>query len=134
MLGIAAAREIRPFFEDDYGEPDTLPTQFIDPDTHYCRPYPHWKSSLTKQVAWVPTFILRFKSTIPKDQTDLSNVLRNLSDEQIVILLNDGPFKSAQAAWRDMKKTDIEIEAMRSSSRRYQRVDRVRHRICLIKE
>ncbi|KAG9074291.1 hypothetical protein FRC06_010793, partial [Ceratobasidium sp. 370] len=50
MLGITAAREIRPFFEDRYGEPDTLPAQFMDPDTKYCRPYPHWKAPLTRQV------------------------------------------------------------------------------------
>lgn len=125
MLAITVSREIRPYFEDEYGEPDTLPVQFIDPDTRYCRPYPHWKYPLTKQVAWIPTYILRFKSTIPKDGSDLANVLRNLLDEQIVILLNDGPFKSAQAAWRDMKKTDADVETMRSSARRYQRVDRV---------
>jgi hypothetical protein len=125
MLSIAAAREIRPPFEDEYGEPDTLPAQFVDPDSGYCRPYPHWKSGLTRQVIWVPTFILRFKATIPNDQSELSITLRGLSDEQIVILLNDGPFKSGQAAWRDMKKTDSEIDTMRSNSRRYQRVDRV---------
>ncbi|KAG9085356.1 hypothetical protein FS749_004476 [Ceratobasidium sp. UAMH 11750] len=124
MLGINAAREIRPFFEDEYGEPDTLPVQFLDADTGYCRPFPHWKAPLTKQVAWIPTFILRFKSTIPNDRSELSNVLWNLSDEQIIILLNDGPFKSAQAAWRDLKKTNAEIEVMRSNARRYQRSDR----------
>ncbi|KAG8727991.1 hypothetical protein FRC10_005422 [Ceratobasidium sp. 414] len=123
MLGIAASREICPFFEDEYGEPDTLPSQFVDPDTNYCRPYPHWKSPLTKQVAWIPTFLLRFKSTIPKDRSDLPNALWNLSDEQIITLLNDGPFKPAQAVWRDMKKTDADIEAMQSSARRYQQVD-----------
>lgn len=125
MLGIAAASEIRPYFEDSYGEPDTLPTQFVDPDTKYCRPYPHWKSSLAKQIAWIPTYILRFRTTTPNDQSELSNVLRNLSDEQILILLNDGPFKSACTAWRNAKKTNLEIEVMRSSARRYQRCDKV---------
>ncbi|KAG9093099.1 hypothetical protein FRC06_011673 [Ceratobasidium sp. 370] len=90
MLGITAAREIRPFFEDEFDEPDTLPAQ----------------------------------STITNDRSELSNVLRNLSDEQIIVLLNDGPFKSAQAAWRDLRKTDVEIEVMRSNARRYQRCDR----------
>ncbi|KAG8738429.1 hypothetical protein FRC10_006847 [Ceratobasidium sp. 414] len=42
----------------------------------------------------------------------------------VLILLNDRPFKSAQTAWRDMKKTDHEVEAMRSSVQRYQRGDR----------
>jgi hypothetical protein len=36
MLGIMAESEIRPYFEDTYGEADTLPAQFIDPDTKYC--------------------------------------------------------------------------------------------------
>ncbi|KAF8598962.1 hypothetical protein BDV93DRAFT_560861 [Ceratobasidium sp. AG-I] len=124
MLGITVASDIRPYFEDEYGEPDTLPTQFTDPDTKYCRPYPHWKTPLIKQTAWVPTYILRFKTTIPNDLSELSTMLRSLSDEQILILLNDGPFKSACAAWRNAKKTDLEIEAMRSSARRYQRCDR----------
>ncbi|KAG9084987.1 hypothetical protein FS749_004775 [Ceratobasidium sp. UAMH 11750] len=124
MLGISAAKSIRPYFEDDLGEPDTLPTQFVDPATKYCQPYPHWKAPLTKQVSWIPTFLLRFRSTIPNDQSDRSVLLHSLSDEQIIILLHDGPFKSAQTAWREMKKTDEEVEAMRASARRYQRADR----------
>ncbi|KAB5587918.1 hypothetical protein CTheo_8639 [Ceratobasidium theobromae] len=124
MLGIRAAKEIGPHFEDQYGEPDTLPEQFTDPDTKYCQPRPHWKAPLTKQVAWVPTFLLRFRSTIPNDQSELSNRLRSLSDEQIVILLVDGPFRSARTAWQNMKKSEPEIEAMRSTSRRYQRSER----------
>ncbi|KAG8686953.1 hypothetical protein FRC08_012247 [Ceratobasidium sp. 394] len=124
MLGISAAKSIRPYFEDDLGEPDTLPTQFVDPATKYCQPYPHWKAPLTKQVSWIPTFLLRFRSTIPNDQSDRSVLLRSLLDEQIIILLHDGPFKSAQTAWREMKKTDEEVEVMRASARRYQRADR----------
>jgi hypothetical protein len=86
---MVAAKSVRPYFEDEHGEPDTLPAQFVDPDTNYCQPYPHWKASLTKQVAWVPTYILRFRSTVPKDRSELSSVLHGLSDEQIVVLLHD---------------------------------------------
>ncbi|KAG8707040.1 hypothetical protein FRC09_002066 [Ceratobasidium sp. 395] len=124
MLGISAAREIRPFFEDDYGEPDTLPADFVDPDTLYCRPYPHWKLPLTKQVRWIPTFIVRFQTTIPKDDSDTSKLLQSLTVKQIVTLLNDGPFKSAQAAWRSLEKTDLEVSAMQSDARRYQRTEK----------
>lgn len=124
MLGITAAKSIRPYFEDEHGEPDTLPSQFVD-DSNYCQPYPHWKVSLIKQVAWVPTYVLRFRSTIPNDGSQLSNLLHGLTDEQIVVLLNDGPFKSAQTAWREMKKTDTELEAMRAEARRYRRTDKV---------
>lgn len=125
MLDIAAAKFIRPYFEDEHGEPDTLPVQFVDPDTNYCRPYPHWKASLVKQVAWVPSYVLRFRSTIPNNRSELSTLLHSLSDEQIVILLHDGPFRSAQTAWRDMKKSDEELEAMRTHAQRYQRTERV---------
>ncbi|KAG8750948.1 hypothetical protein FRC12_012684 [Ceratobasidium sp. 428] len=124
MLKISAAKEIKPYFEDEYGDPDTLPAQFVDPDTNYCMPYPHWKAPLTKQVAWIPTFIQRFRATIPNDSSELSTILRDLSDEQIVILLNDGPFRTAQSAWRDLKKSDEEIEGMRKYSRKYQRTER----------
>ncbi|KAG9089974.1 hypothetical protein FS749_000914 [Ceratobasidium sp. UAMH 11750] len=124
MLGIPAAKSIQPYFEDEFGAPDTLPIRFADPETKYCQPYPHWKAPLVKQVAWVPTFILRFRATIANDQSELSTLLHNLSDEQIVILLNDGPFKSCQTAWREMKKSDEEIEVMRANARRYQRADR----------
>ncbi|KAG9084504.1 hypothetical protein FS749_005189 [Ceratobasidium sp. UAMH 11750] len=124
MLGITAAKAIQPYFEDELGDPDTLPAQFIDPETNYCQPYPHWKAPLTKQVAWLPTYLLRFRSTIPKDRSDLSAALNNLTDEQIIILLNDGPFKTAQTAWRDMKKTDEEVEVMRANARRYQKTER----------
>ncbi|KAG9085536.1 hypothetical protein FRC07_013350, partial [Ceratobasidium sp. 392] len=121
MLDIKSSREVRPWFEDSYGDPDTLPAQFADPDTKYVRPYPHWKLPLTKQVIWVPTYILRFRATIPNDESELSKHLRGLSDEVIVTLLNDGPFKSGSTGWRDGKKTDLEIEELRSHARRYQR-------------
>lgn len=122
---MAGAKTVRPYFEDEHGEPDTLPAQFVDPVTKYCQPYPHWKAPLTKQVVWIPTYILRFRSMIPKDRGELSAKLHSLSDEQIVTLLHDGPFKSAQNAWRDMKKTNEELEVMRMGARRYQRIDRV---------
>ncbi|KAG8696492.1 hypothetical protein FRC08_007114 [Ceratobasidium sp. 394] len=124
MLGITAAKAIQPYFKDDLGNPDTLPVQFIDPETNYCQPYPHWKAPLTKQVAWIPTYLLHFRSTVPKDCSDLSAALGNLTDEQIIILLNDGLFKTAQTAWRDMKKTDKDLEIMRANSRRYQKTER----------
>jgi hypothetical protein len=98
MLAITAAHEVRPYFEDDYGNPDTLPAQFVDPNTGYCPPFLHWRAALTKQVAWVPTYILRFKSTIPNNQSELSKVLHSLSDKVIVTLLHDGAFKSATTA------------------------------------
>ncbi|KAG8743115.1 hypothetical protein FRC11_014007 [Ceratobasidium sp. 423] len=123
MLGIVAAKDVRPYFEDEHGEPDTLPAQFMDPDG-YCQPFPHWRVPLTKQVAWVLTYIERFRLTIPNDDSELSNKLRSLTDEQIIVLLNDGPFKSGQTAWRDMKKSSEELGQMRSQIRRYLRAER----------
>ncbi|QRV96984.1 hypothetical protein RhiJN_25003 [Ceratobasidium sp. AG-Ba] len=124
MLGITSAKGVRPHFEDDFGEPDTLPAKFLDPETNYCQPFPHWSASLTKQTAWVPTYLLWFRSTIPNNESELSNMLRALSDEQILILLHDGPFKTAQTTWRDMRKSKEEIDTMRSNAPRYQRSDR----------
>ncbi|KAG9119635.1 hypothetical protein FRC07_005263 [Ceratobasidium sp. 392] len=124
MLGIQAAQHVRAFFEDAHGQPDTLPVQFRDPDTGFIQPYPHWLAPLTRQVAWIPTYISWFKAMIPNDQTALSKTLRDLSDEQIIILLCDGPFKTACAAWRLSKKTEEEMRQMRSETRRYQRGER----------
>ncbi|QRV74707.1 hypothetical protein RhiJN_02722 [Ceratobasidium sp. AG-Ba] len=124
MIGITAAKFIPPHFEDEFGEPDTLPTAFIDPQTGYCIPRPHWKASLLKQIAWVPTYILWFKSPIPNDGSELSAVLRNLSDEQIVTLLHDGPLKTCQTTFRDMRKSDEEIQEMRGQALKYRRTER----------
>ncbi|KAG8766625.1 hypothetical protein FRC12_006749 [Ceratobasidium sp. 428] len=124
MLGITAAKEIPPHYEDEYGEPDTLPKQFIDPDTGYCRPCPHWEAAPVKQIAWIPTYLERFFATIPNDGSELATTLRSLTVEQVVILLIDGPFKTARASWRDMKKSDEEVKAMRKYHRGYQRTER----------
>lgn len=125
MLGIASAKSMCPYSEDKHSEPNTLPSQFVGPDTHYCQPYPHWKTPPTKQVTWIPTYIPRFRATIPNDCGELSTLLCNLSDEQIVTLLHDGPFQLAQTAWRDMKKMDEKVEAMRAEARCYRQVDKV---------
>ncbi|KAG8709885.1 hypothetical protein FRC11_005135 [Ceratobasidium sp. 423] len=124
MQKITAARLIRPYFEDEHGEPDTLPAFALDPTTGYCQPYPHWKAPFTKQVPWIPTYIKRFRATIPKDNSDLSQILRDLTDEQIVILLHDGPWRTAVLKWSEMRKTPEEIEGMRSQARRYKRIER----------
>ncbi|KAF8602007.1 hypothetical protein BDV93DRAFT_509670 [Ceratobasidium sp. AG-I] len=56
--------------------------------------------------------------------SSVASKLAPRSDVSKPVLLNDGPFKSACTAWRNMKKTDTDIEAMRSSARKYQRCDR----------
>ncbi|QRV84784.1 hypothetical protein RhiJN_12800 [Ceratobasidium sp. AG-Ba] len=124
MIGITAARFIPPHFENEYGEPDTLPAAFRDHRTGYCTPKIHWKAILPKQIAWVPTFLLWFKCTIPNDGSKLSEVLRSLSDEQIIILLYDGPLKTCQTTFRDMKKTDEEIKAMQVQALKYRHRER----------
>ncbi|QRV80056.1 hypothetical protein RhiJN_08071 [Ceratobasidium sp. AG-Ba] len=124
MLNISSAKEIRAFFVDEYGVPDTLPSQFADPQTGYIDPCPYWLGTLAKQLAWIPTYLLRVQITIPNNQTDLSKVLRSLTDEQILIYLNDGVYRTCQTTWRDMKKSDKEIETSRSSARQYKRRER----------
>ncbi|QRV94938.1 hypothetical protein RhiJN_22956 [Ceratobasidium sp. AG-Ba] len=124
MLRIPAAGSVRGYFLDAHGQPDTLPAQFVDPDTQYCQPYPHWGEKLTKQMAWVPTYVSQFKGTIPKDQSELSKTLTNLSDEQIIILLNDGPFKTSSATFKANQKTPAELKQLQSRARKYQRGER----------
>ncbi|CAE6368367.1 unnamed protein product [Rhizoctonia solani] len=124
MLKITASKDIRPFFENAYGEPDTLPAFAKDPRTGYCMPYPHWKVPLTKQLLWIPTYIAGFRGTIPNDNSELSCALRNHSDEQIVTLLCDGSFKTACSKWRELGFTPEETSRMRSQARRYQRTVR----------
>ncbi|QRV96269.1 hypothetical protein RhiJN_24287 [Ceratobasidium sp. AG-Ba] len=124
MLGISCAREVKPYFLDKYGEPDTLPDQFKNPINGYIQPCPNWELSLAKQVIWVPTYVRQFRMSIPKNQTPQAEMLRNLSDEQIIVLLHDGPFRSASTAWRNMKKSDQEVKDMQSNARQYQRCER----------
>ncbi|CCO36530.1 hypothetical protein BN14_10668 [Rhizoctonia solani AG-1 IB] len=100
MLEVECSKDITVYFEHKNGEPDTLPLIFVNPQTGYCRPRPHWKKSLLKQLAWIMTF---------------------LSDEQIIILLCDGPFKTATTVWRDRKYTDAQIQELQSIERRKHR-------------
>ncbi|CCO33671.1 hypothetical protein BN14_07756 [Rhizoctonia solani AG-1 IB] len=94
-IQVESSSEIRVYFEHKNGEPDTLPVFFANPLTGYRRPHPHWKKSLTSQLEWIATYIERFRAMIPNNNSELSSLLRGLSDEQIVILLHDGPFKTA---------------------------------------
>ncbi|QRV82089.1 hypothetical protein RhiJN_10104 [Ceratobasidium sp. AG-Ba] len=124
MIGINAAKSIPPHYKDEYGEPDTLPLLFTDPETGYCTPKVHWKAVLTKQLAWVPTYLLWFRSTIPNDKSEVSTVLRSLTDEQIIILLHDGPLRTCQTMFRDKKKSEEELVEMRVQSLEYHRRDK----------
>ncbi|QRW01093.1 hypothetical protein RhiLY_09224 [Ceratobasidium sp. AG-Ba] len=124
MLGISAAASVRGYFLNAHGQPDTLPAQFVDPDTLYCRPYPHWGVSMTQQMAWVPTYLAQFRAMVPKDHSELSKVLNGLSDEQVVILLHDGPFKTACTTFKSSQKTEPELAQLRCKARRYQRIER----------
>lgn len=114
-----------PHFVDEHGNPDTLPAHAYDPITDYCQPYPHLTAALTRQTAWIPTYILRFIKTIPNNQSEVSRELLQLSEYDIVVLLYDGPFKSAQSSWIKKQKTDMEVKEMCTNSRRYARADRV---------
>lgn len=131
MLGISIAKEVGPHFEDENKKPITLPDHARDPKTGYCRPYPHLTQALTKQMEWVPTYINRFQKTIPEGKSELSLALKDLSDFQIVVLLHDGPFKSAQNAWKQKAKTDAQIAEMQEEARRGIRAERVS--VCILK-
>ncbi|KAG9084884.1 hypothetical protein FRC06_003848, partial [Ceratobasidium sp. 370] len=110
MLEISAAKEIRPFYEDEHGNPDVFPEQFIDPVTKYCKPFPHWTKVFQRQGLWVPTYIDHFVSLIPKDGGELAVCLKSFSEEDIVALLFNGPWKTAQSVWCAANKTEVEIQ------------------------
>lgn len=125
MCRVELVKDIGPHFVDEHGDPDTLPSHLFDPKTDYCQPCPHLTAPLDEQTAWVPTFLLRFRKTIPTGDSELSNALRALSDYDVLVLLHDGPFKSAQSSWKRQQNTDSDIEEMRAKARRYSRADRV---------
>ncbi|QRW08680.1 hypothetical protein RhiLY_07679 [Ceratobasidium sp. AG-Ba] len=54
----------------------------------------------------------------------LSQMMGSLSDEHIVTYLHNGPYKTAQAHWRNLKKSKDEIDEMRQAAWRYQRTDK----------
>ncbi|QRV95524.1 hypothetical protein RhiJN_23542 [Ceratobasidium sp. AG-Ba] len=124
MISVPSSKEIRAYFVDEYGKPDTLPSQFADPETGYIQPCPYWPGSLLEQLEWLPTYISRVRMTIPHDQSDLSKALRDLTDEHIVTYLHDGIFRTCQTVWRNMRKTPEQIAASRSHARRYQHKER----------
>ncbi|QRV78266.1 hypothetical protein RhiJN_06281 [Ceratobasidium sp. AG-Ba] len=124
FANITSSRAIKPYFENEFGEPDTLPAQFTDPVTGECPVFPHWKVSLSKQVAWIPAFICRFRLSIPNNGSPSSKMLQAITDKGIVTLLNDGVFKTCVAAWRDMAKSEEEIAQMRAGARVYQRAEK----------
>ncbi|KAF8607835.1 hypothetical protein BDV93DRAFT_552656 [Ceratobasidium sp. AG-I] len=124
MLRVAHIKDVGPFFLDEHNRFDTLPAQFTDPKTMYCQPFPHPKAPLTQQTEWVPTYVLRFKKTTPADNSEASKALRELSDQQIVTLLYDGPFKTFQNYWGQTERSQEELEEMQAKARRYMRVER----------
>ncbi|QRW10141.1 hypothetical protein RhiLY_09140 [Ceratobasidium sp. AG-Ba] len=126
LAKIRSANDVQPYYEDEYGQPNTLPEAYFDRATGQGRVFPHWKAPLNKQLAWLPYYLRRFKATIPHDNSELSEALRALRDEEILILLNDGAFKTCCAAWHTitLNKTKDKIEAMKSNARRYQRTER----------
>ncbi|QRW03623.1 hypothetical protein RhiLY_02622 [Ceratobasidium sp. AG-Ba] len=126
LAKIKSANHVQPYYEDEYGQPDTLPEAYFDRATGQGRVFPHWKAPLNKQLAWLPYYLRRFKATIPHDNSELSEALRALWDEEILVLLNNGAFKTCCAAWHTitLNKTKDEIEAMKSNARRYQRTKR----------
>ncbi|QRW11229.1 hypothetical protein RhiLY_10228 [Ceratobasidium sp. AG-Ba] len=124
LINIRASREVKPYFEDEFGEPDTLPAQFIDPVTGECPVFPHWKAPLTKQTEWIPAFLRRYRLSIPNNGSPSSEMLRNKTDKEIITLLMDGTFKTCATTWGNFEKTEEEIAQMQAQARAYQRAER----------
>ncbi|KAB5589018.1 hypothetical protein CTheo_7543 [Ceratobasidium theobromae] len=105
VLKIKSAKDIGPPYEDEYGNPDTLPARFTDPVTKYCQPCPHW-------------------TTIPNGDSEISTILRGLTDENLASLLYHGPWKSARQAWVNMNKSPEILSAMRARKLEYHKAER----------
>ncbi|EUC60581.1 hypothetical protein RSOL_352520, partial [Rhizoctonia solani AG-3 Rhs1AP] len=106
-------KDVGPYFEDENGEPDTLPEYFVDPETKRALPCPYWPKALNKQIDWIPTWLEWCKGTISNDSSEISLALRSLTDEEWVCYLHFGPFRTGQQTWRNSKKTEEELQAMR---------------------
>ncbi|KDN34884.1 hypothetical protein RSAG8_12071, partial [Rhizoctonia solani AG-8 WAC10335] len=124
LVGTKRIKDVRVHFEDQYGEPDTLPEHFVNPETKYCQPCPHNIAGLARQIDWIPSWLQRCKGTIPNDQSELSLVLRSLTDEEWVCFLHFGPFKTVQQAWRNLGKTVEELQAMQTYQIMYHKTER----------
>ncbi|KAF8759912.1 hypothetical protein RHS01_01388 [Rhizoctonia solani] len=119
MLRCNNAGDISPPFEDQFGQPDTLPLIAIDPVTKYCHPFPHWNFSLASQIIWIPTFLSWFRAMIPNNNSELSLALSSLSDKDICILMERGPWKTARGAWRTMNKSPEALAESRAIRLKY---------------
>lgn len=125
MGGIKQAKDISPPFYDKTGAPDVFPYFAVDPETGYCQPYPDWTSPLTSQPEWVPTYLERFRKTIPNNASTLSKVLRGLSDEEVIASMHDAPFSTARNSRRQTAKSGEALLQMQSEVRQRWRLDRV---------
>ncbi|KAF8735650.1 hypothetical protein RHS02_06437, partial [Rhizoctonia solani] len=119
MLRCNNAGDISPPFEDQFGQPDTLPLIAIDPVTKYCHPFPHWNFLLASQIIWIPMFLSWFWAMIPNNNSKLSLALSSLSDKDICILMERGPWKTARGAWRTMNKSPEALAESRAIRLKY---------------
>ncbi|KAG8692777.1 hypothetical protein FRC09_010964 [Ceratobasidium sp. 395] len=123
--GAKALNNLAPHFEDEYGNADVFPSQFIDPVTKYCQPYPHWTIPFQKQALWVPTYVQIYYATIPQvKDPDLVAVLKSLSTEDVVALMYHGPWRTARATWARDHKDKSDIQAMRARQLAWHQSDR----------
>ncbi|CUA74598.1 hypothetical protein RSOLAG22IIIB_11343 [Rhizoctonia solani] len=113
-----------PSFVDSNGNDDYFPKAFADPITGYRQPFPNYDKPMDQQTAWVPTVYERFVSTVPHDNGSVSTMLRGLSDEQILILIHDGPFSTARGNWGKRGKLGNKDE-QNSHARREKRSERI---------
>ncbi|KEP47372.1 hypothetical protein V565_157890 [Rhizoctonia solani 123E] len=122
-FSINGLNELRPPFLDANGRVDYFPEEFVDLKTGYKQPFPDWGEPMTQQMVWVPTLLWRWKAMIPHDTGPTSTMLRNMSDEEALIFLHDGPFKSARNEWGKKKYTKDQLDDMRSNARQDRRAE-----------
>ncbi|KAG9098247.1 hypothetical protein FRC06_006619 [Ceratobasidium sp. 370] len=97
--GVSSSSDVRPWQQNEDGSLDVFPMFLRDEKTGYGIPCPNWVVCLSEQVEWVPTYLERFHSMIPNDDSALSAKLRD----------QDGPLQTIKANWKAM---ELEPEAM----------------------
>ncbi|KAG8733563.1 hypothetical protein FRC11_005146 [Ceratobasidium sp. 423] len=98
------------FTGPNHNIPDYLPVHLNNPMPAYCHPHPHWKLHLSEQVTCIMMFVLHFWVTVPRNGSALSTDLLRLSDDEIINLLYDGPFRTLQNAYHREKKDVAKVE------------------------
>ncbi|CCO28544.1 hypothetical protein BN14_02539 [Rhizoctonia solani AG-1 IB] len=99
MLDITKVTTDAPDFYYTGLQPNYFPVHLKDA-TGYIRPAPNWSETFASNYPWFTTYIDRFRKMATNMQSAFGHVASQYTDQQILVLLHDGPFSSLVAAWK----------------------------------